>query len=374
MAEPSVPRDPADDRRDLEAHPDITRLTEFLQGPLDVRSLSTTGLFLLAVMYTIYVARPVLMPVTLAVLFSFLLSPAVASLERLRVSPKLGAALVLMGLIGLVAVAAVRLADPAAEWLARLPGSLDRAMERIRELTGLVEEVTENVEEITQVGERSTPRVEVDDNPLIDRVFSSSRSLVAGTTLMLALTYFLLASGDLFMRKLVKVIPRLSDKKRAVELARRVRRQASTYLFTVTSINVGLAVVQSVAMYALGMPNPVLWGVLAGFLNYVPYLGQTAAAAAVGVAALLSLDTLGHAFGVLAVYVTINGLEGSVVTPYLVGYRLQLNPVAVFVAVLFWGWMWGLVGAVLAVPLLATLKILCDTVEPLQPIGEFLGA
>ena len=190
---------------------------------------------------------------------------------------------------------------------------------------------------------------------------------------MIVLLYFLLASGDLFLRKLVRVLPRLSDKKRAIEIARQTEGHISTYLSTVTLINIALGLIVGVAMHLVGMPNAILWGVMAGLLNFIPYLGALATAGILAIVSVLTFDSLGRALVAPLLYLAINTVEGYLVTPMLLGRRLTLNPVVIFLGIILWGWLWGIPGALLAVPILATFKIFCDQIEPLAPIGEFLG-
>jgi predicted PurR-regulated permease PerM len=204
-------------------------------------------------------------------------------------------------------------------------------------------------------------------------VFGGTQNVLGAAFVVSVLLYFLLASGDLFLTKLIKVLPRLSDKKRAVQIARETEDQISAYMVTVTVVNVTFGVLVGVVLKLQGMPNPVLWGVLAGVTNYVPYVGGLAMAAILGVVALVHYDTSGQAAMVPLVFLVLNFFEGNIITPRLIGQRLALNPVVVFTGVLFWGWIWGVVGALIAVPILAAIKIVCDHVEGLSPIGELLG-
>jgi predicted PurR-regulated permease PerM len=169
------------------------------------------------------------------------------------------------------------------------------------------------------------------------------------------------------------VLPRLSDKKKAVQIARETQAQVSTYLLTTTLVNVAFGVIVGFAMYLLGMPNPVLWGVLAGVTNFVPYLGAVACTVILGAVALVHYDSVGQALVVPAVFQILNILEGNVITPMLIGRQLSLSPVVIFTAVLFWGWIWGIPGALLAIPITAVIKIACDHIEGLSALGEFLG-
>ena len=204
-------------------------------------------------------------------------------------------------------------------------------------------------------------------------LFGGTTTFVSEAIVVIVLLYFLLASGDLFLRKLIKVLPTFEDKKRAVEIAREIEHNISTYLFTVTLINIGVGVAVGVGVWLLKMPNPVLWGVLAGVLTYIPYLGAMVGIGILGLAALLVFDDLGHALAVPAVYLVVSFLEGNFVTPLVLGRRLTLNPVVIFVGLLFWFFLWGIPGALLAVPTLAVFKIVCDHVDTLAPIGEFFG-
>lgn len=187
------------------------------------------------------------------------------------------------------------------------------------------------------------------------------------------LLYFLLAGGDLFLQKLIKVLPRFRDKKRAVEIARETEASISTYLFTVAIVNIAEGVIVAGALYLLGMPNAILWGVLTIFLEFIPYIGAAAMVAILALAGLTTFESAGHAMLIPATYLLINIVQAYFVSPLLMGHRLTLNPVAIFVGLALWFFLWGIPGAFLAVPLLAAFKIICDHIEPLAAVGEFLG-
>ena len=208
---------------------------------------------------------------------------------------------------------------------------------------------------------------------IFDRVVSTSASLLGGALETLVLLYFLLASGDLFLQKLTKMLPEFRDKKKAVAIARETETSISTYLSTVALINVIEGCVVSLVMWALGMPNPVLWGVLVLFLEFVPYLGALVMVGVLTLAALSTFESVGRIIAVPLSYLAINLLQAYVLTPLLLGRRLTLNPVAILMGLILWWEIWGVAGAFIAVPLLATLKILCDHIETLAPVGEFLG-
>jgi predicted PurR-regulated permease PerM len=208
---------------------------------------------------------------------------------------------------------------------------------------------------------------------LSERLFGTTQSLLTGALETLILLYFLLAAGDLFLQKLIKVLPQFGDKKKAVAIARETEASISTYLFTVAVVNVVLGLVVALVMTVIGMPSAWLWGTLAALAEFVPYIGATVLLATLTMAGLTTFDSVGHALLVPGAYLAVNLVQSQFVSPLILGRRLTLNPVAILVGLVFWWWLWGVGGAFIAVPLLATLKIFCDHIESLAPIGEFLG-
>ena len=360
--------------------PNVNELAAFLQGPLDVRSISLSILMILALGVTFYVARAVLMPIVLALLLSFLLSPVVQWLARLRLPEPVGAAAVLLGIVGLLTLGLYGLWEPATRWGQQLPQYMSQMEFKIRSIKQAVEELseaTEQVEKMTQMEDgaaQSTLKVEAGRPSLTGTVLNQTLNLLATVGAVTILLYFLLASGDLFLLKLVRVLPRFEDKKIAVTIVHEVQHDISHYLLTITLINIGLGVATSITMFWLGMPNPLLWGVMAASFNFIPYLGAVASAVILTLVALFTFEELVRILLVPGVFLVLTALEGGFVTPAIVGRRLTLNPVAIFIWLTFWGWLWGVPGMLLAVPMLAILKIICDHIQPLNAVGEFLGA
>jgi predicted PurR-regulated permease PerM len=295
---------------------------------VDIRSVVLTGLFLLALAYTAYFARSFIVPVILAVLLEFLFRPLVRRLKRARIPESLTAAVVVLGLVGTLGAGLYTLSAPAAAWMARAPQSLSLVRTRLQKLRRPVEHLArtaEQVQDLTEVGGRSGSepvKVELQSRTIGQVLFGGTQDLLTSAMVVFVLLYFLLSSGELFL---------------------------------------------------LDMPNPVLWGVLAGIANYVPYLGGIVTTVVLALVAVLRFDDLNHALLVPAVFVALNFVEGNLLKPMVVGRQLLLNPVVLFLGVLFWGWIWGIAGSLLAVPLLAALKIACDRIEGLAPIGELLG-
>lgn len=352
---------------------------------LDQRLL-LLALLLLAIGYTLWFARPVLLPVTVAVLLKLLLNPLVRVLSQRRIPEPVGAALVLLVFLALLAIGAAQLLAPAKAWIDALPQHMERLEQRIDELrqpVGALRQAAERVQAVASgddgdddggAGDAAEPvPVEVRDEPLSNVLVVQTGSVLAGAVVVLILLYFLLAVGDVFLRKVVKVIPTFADKRRAVEVAHEVQADLSRYLVTVTLINMGLGVAVAAAMAAWGMPNPLLLGVLAGVTNFVPYLGPVVVFVFACLLALVTYPSLGMAVLPPLTLAMLNSAEGLLITPAILGRRFAINPVVIFVWLLFWGWLWGVLGALMAVPMLTGFKILCQRYAPLQPIAELLA-
>jgi predicted PurR-regulated permease PerM len=370
------------ERREEQERTRAQRLAELLRGPFDIKSFALTALFVFALFCIMYFMRPVLLPLVLALLLSYLLTPLVRALGRtLRLPPLIGAAVVLLCTVGFAAVLVIRLAAPAASWMEKLPYSFERIEEKLKPLKKpmqKVNEATAKIEEITAPtpapGQPVKTAVIQDGRGRLPKLLlSQTPEFLMQAVEMVILLYFLLAYDGLFLSKLIKVSPRLQDKKRALTITREIERCISRYLLTVTCINAGLGTTVGVAVGLLGMPNPVLWGVMVMTFNFVPYLGSTVGIISMALAAVLSFDSLTWALVFPATYLGMAVLEGNFITPMILGHSLTLNPIVIIITLMFWGWMWGIVGAILAVPILATFKIFCDHVEPLAPIGEFLS-
>jgi predicted PurR-regulated permease PerM len=335
------------------------------------------GLFILALFYTFYFARSLLLPVVLAVLLSLILSPAVRSLKRMSIPEPLGAAVIVGIVTAVLSWGLLQLFEPATDWLAKAPKIVEQAEHKLISLRRSVEQVTSaaaKVEELTSVEVQARRTAEVVARPpsLVSRVLSGTQNIAIAAGATVVLLYFILASGDMFMRKLVRVLPTLEDKKKAVAVARTMQSAIARYLFTITAINVGLGIATAAALHFLGMPNPILWGVMVAAFNYVPYIGPAVSGTILTVVAFLTFEHMEDVLLVPAAYFALETLEGQFITPFLTGRSLTLNPVMIFLSMLLWGWIWGVIGALMAVPILMTLKIVCDHVESLHGLGEFL--
>ena len=354
------------------------RLADLLRKPFDIRSLALTGLFILAVFYTIYFTRAVLLPLVLALLLSYLLRPIIRALSRARIVPALGSAIVLICLIGLMSYAVSALAAPVSGWLEKAPYSVQQLQRKLMPLKQPMQKVAQASGEIEKLATPGPPTpkqqsVEIRRHPITEMLVLRTPEVIVTTVLVLILLYFLLAYDGVFLGKLIRLLPTLSDKKRAVSIATEIEGQVSRYLFTQTLINLGLGIVVGTTVGLLGLKNPIMWGVMVATLNFIPYLGALTGIICISLGAILSFDSLGYALMFPGIYLLFATLEGNLITPWIMGRSLTLNPVMILLSLTFWGWMWGIVGIVLAVPILAAFKIFCGHIEPMHPIADFLS-
>lgn len=359
--------------------PSLDDTVRLFSGPLGIRSLSLTGLFFLACFYTLYFARDFFLPVLLAVVLNFLFAPVVRALKRFRIPEALSSALVILAALLLAGFLAYELSGPLTEWLEKAPetgAQLQKKFQPLRKYFEKMAATSEQVEKLASTkpeNQKAPQRVELKKAGLLDTLFSGTSKLVFSLLVVIVLLYFLLASGDLFLGKLVHVLPSLADKKKAVQIAREIEGNISQYLLTITIINAGIGVLGGLLFWALGMPNPALWGAIAGLLNFIPTVGALSMAVLLTLVATTAFPSLTHALLVPAAFLALTILVGTFISPLIMGRRLTLNPVVIFLGLSFWGWLWGIPGALLAVPMLAMFKIFCDHIEPLAPVGEFLG-
>jgi predicted PurR-regulated permease PerM len=339
------------------------------------RSVAGTVIAVLLVFFTLYFAAALLVPISAAVLLSMLLAPAVQLLERVRVPRMLASAIVVLSVVGLLGAGLIALVGPAKIWVERTAQSLQKLEQRFRATTRSMEDIKKTTSQLHETATAAGPPVQevrVMGPAFGDLLLSATPHVVASMLSTTILVYFLLVTGDVFLRKLVNVIPTFRDKKRAVDITRQIEADISFYLLNFTLVNAGLGVAVAIVTALLGLPNPLLWGVLVAVLNFVPYVGSLVSMAMLAMVGLQTFDSVPQALIAPAILAGLVAVSAEVVTPYVLGRGLLLNPVAIFIAIMLWGWLWGIVGVLLAVPLLASFKIICERVEPLNPIAEFL--
>lgn len=368
-------------RDETEIQPNLQETADLIERRPGLRSVALVSLLVLACFYTLYLAQAFFAPLVLAIVFNFFLSPFVRVLGKAWIPPALGAGVVILAGAGVLAGLVYEFSGPVSEWIERAPGIMGNIaadLQKFKKPVQKVTQATEQVNQMTQVADPNprvkTTQVEMKPPGVFDGFVSKTRDIALEAVIFLVLLYFLLSSGDLFLRKLIHVLPRFEDKKRAVLIMRQIEDHISKYLLTVAMINACLGVSAALAFWALGMPNPALWGALAFLLNFIPYLGALAEILIVSLVAAATFPHVSHALLVPACYLGLATIEANFFTPYVMGRRMTLNPVVIFVAVSFWGFLWGILGIFLAVPALVMLKIICDHIAPLAPVGEFLGS
>ncbi len=336
------------------------------------------GIFLLLMTAGIAYARDFLMPVALAFLLALVFSPVRRFLERRRIPAELSAVVIVGSLLALLASGVLLLAAPVQGWIADAP-EIARELEwKTRSIFGGAQAVLEASETVEQVTTGNTdPRVQevvVKEPGMFANLAWVAPAYLAQTVFTLVLLLFLLASGDMFYEKIVHVLPTFRDKRQAMRIAHDIERKLSHYLFTITVINAGLGVAIGTAMALLGMPNPLLFGVIAFAFNFVPYIGALAGIGIALLAGLLTFNEPGTALLPGLAYLMLTTIEGQFVTPYFVGRRLEMNTVVIFLSITFWAWLWSAMGMLLAVPLLVTIRAFCEHIPQLVPVGKFLAA
>jgi predicted PurR-regulated permease PerM len=330
----------------------------------------------LACHYTVPFARPFLQPLAITLMLYFLLNPAVRFLGRFRIPATLGALLVLGGFLTVGGVGIYHLSKPAAHWVAQAPESIRAVQARAEKIADRFQNVSrtaQQVEKMTDVTGDGTPKVELKEPGLGATVFGGVQALASYLLVIITLLFFMLASGDLVLRKFLRLSRRLKDKQAALDIVRDLEKQISAYIVMTTCINVAFGVAVGIAMWWLGLPNPTLWGTVAAVTNFVPYVGGIVCLLAITLAAILTFPDTWYALLVPFVFFALNTLEGYVITPFLMGRKLTLNTPVLFIGLLFWWWVWGTTGALLAGPLMATIKIVADHMTNLAPLAEFLG-
>jgi predicted PurR-regulated permease PerM len=339
---------------------------------------AVVGIFLILVVAAIAYARNFLMPVVLAFLLALVFSPVRRFLERRRVPVGLAALAIVGTLVTALLAGVLLLAGPVQGWIEDAPAIARELEWKTRALFGSAEAVIEASKRVEEVAagpaDEDVQEVVVREPGYFASMAMVAPGYLAQAVFTLVLLLFLLASGDMFYEKIVHVLPTFRDRRQAMRIAYDIERKLSRYFFTITMINAGLGIATGAAMAALGMPNPLLFGVVAFALNYVPYLGALAGVVAALVVGLLTFHTPGAAIVPALVYLALTTLEGQFVTPYFVGRRLEMNTVVIFLSITFWAWLWSVVGMLLAVPLLVTIRAFCEHIPQLVPLGKFLAA
>jgi predicted PurR-regulated permease PerM len=358
-------------------------------GPTDIRSVTLTVIAVIAIILVLQYAQAVVIPIVLGVLISYALEPGVKALERLRVPRAIGAAVMVAALTIGGAALLYGLRGQAATIVEQLPQAARRLRQRVessgpRSATA-IEQVQQAANELQKAATTPAPaapgvqRVVVEPSPfdIGSAVMWGSLGLVAAAgqvVLILLLAFFMLMTGDLYRRKLVKIAgPSLTEKKITVQILSEIDRQIERFLMVQVFTSAVVAIATWLTFRSVGLQQAAVWGIVAGVFNSIPYVGPVVVSGGTFVVAFMQFDSLRMAFIVAGLAMIITSAEGFLLTPWLTSRAARMNAVAIFVNILFWGWLWNVWGMLLAVPMLMVVKAVCDHVEDFKPVGEMIG-
>jgi len=363
----------ADKQQKLEVVPPAEE-SEEMPIPSDPKVIFLGGLFALALLAAVYVAAEIVLPLVLAVVLKLLLQPAMRLLERWHLPRILAALLLILAVFGTIVGLGAAIASPASTWAAKLPQGIPRLQERLSFLQAPINTLQRFLQQVEDYGQPAgaPAAVSAEGSTLMTKLFTGTRNFASGFFTTILFLFFLLVSGDTFLRRLVEILPSFSNKRQAVDISQQVESDISAYLVTITLMNAAVGIATAVVMWLTGIGDPILWGAVAFLLNFVPILGPIFGVVIFLLAGLLTNDTLWQALLPAGLYLGIHLIEGETITPMLLAKRFTLNPVLVIISLVFWFWMWGAPGAILSVPMLAITKIICDRIRPLAAFGHFL--
>lgn len=337
--------------------------------PGDPKVIFLGGLFILAALGAAYLASEIVLPLVLAFILKLLLQPSVRTLERLYVTRTLASLLLIMLVFGTIVGLTAAISGPASTWAAKLPQGISRLEDRLAFLQVPVDALQRFSAQVDRHGNGTSSTLVMN---LMAKVFVGTQNFASGFFLTVLFLFFLLVHGDTFLRRVVEILPRFGNKRQAVDISQKIESDISSYLITITIMNAVVGTATAIATWYTGLGDPILWGTVAFLLNYVPIVGPASGVVIFLLAGLLTIDMLWQALLPAVLYLGIHLAEGEVITPTLLAKRFTLNPVVVIVSLIFWFWMWGAAGAIIAVPLLAITKIICDRVQTLAALGHFL--
>ena len=341
---------------------------------IEPRTVFLGGLFMLAALAACYAAAAIVLPIVLAFVLNAVLQPLMRALLSLRIPRPAAALIVVLALVGLFVGFGLLLSKPAIGWIEQLPHTVLRLRERLSLFNAEIRWLQDSLQRIQDLSPvQGAAGIAVQGTPLSERILRQVRFVAGGAFATLLVLFFLLVAGEQFLRRLVDILPSFKNKRQAVDIARGIERDVSVYLATITMMNLIVGVATGGMAALTGLGDPLFWGTIAFLLNYVPILGPTAGVIIFLIAGLVIIDPLWAAFLPALLYLLIHLAEGETITPMLLAARFTVNPVLVTIGVIFWYWMWGVAGALLATPMLAILKIVCDRIDSLKPLGHFIG-
>jgi predicted PurR-regulated permease PerM len=333
-------------------------------------SIALTVMAIILSVAALHWGRDFFLPVVLALTFHALFRPVVRKLERLHIPTPAGAAIVVLGSLGLAIASGWALSGPVGRWVDKAPESVRAARAKFHHIGRPLDRLSEAA---GNPAPAAPPAVIPVTTSLFDQLLGKATALLKDTVEVILLLYLMLAGGPVFLRKMVDMLPRSGDKRTASAILHHTESIVAVYLVIAAAINASQAVVVGLAMWAIGMPDPLIWGLLTFALEFIPYLGGATMVGLLSIAGFTTFPNVLHALLAPVSYLVITTLVNTILAAYIFGDRLKLRPLSVVVCVLFWWFVWGVPGVFLAIPIAATLKALGDQIPRLAPLGEFLG-
>ncbi len=334
------------------------------------------AIFIILLIAGLRLGSSLLIPIAFSVLLALLLQPVVRKLAGWKIPEGIGAGIVVFGMTGLFGLGIWQLADPAQEWLKRAPQNLQQMEERLKRIKKPIVDIQKTAERVEQAattgGGAAAPAPAAPS--MVARLGYNTAGLIGAGLTVIFLSYFLLASGPLMRKKLPRMIPEASRRERIDHALSEIEQSMSRYLVLNTLISLVVGLLTWGLLELVGMPNAILWATAAFVFNYVPYAGALATMVLIAFAGLVSFDSVDQTLLALGGFFVINILEGNLITPMILGKTMPLNSLAVFASLLFWGWVWGVAGAVMAVPLTVMVQIVCAHVPRLKTFAVLLDS
>lgn len=342
------------------------------------------GLFILGVLYTLYLAHQIILPMVLALLTSLLLSPLVSRMGTGLRMPRVVSSLILvLLLLAAIAGVSITVATPALEWAGKAPEGISRLLVGESELKRQISRVTESAQKVedsvNELSEGDGEKPSQEPTTVVlqteswrSQLMNKARNGIAGLALAMALTYFLLVSGDRLVFNFVRQLPR-AQRRKVLRITQDSQQQIAQFLGILSISNVSVGVATGLMAWTVGLPDPAVWGLVAGLARFIPYLGVIFTILLLTVVSAVSLDTVWMMAIAPVGYLALTTMVAVFIEPWIYGFRMAINPVIIFVSIFFWGWLWGPVGVLLAVPLMTVIQVVLKQIPKLRPVYKVIA-
>lgn len=343
--------------------PPSARGVHRLRGHLRAIRVTLNAMLMLALLYTVTLVKALIIPLVLAAFIGLALNPIVARGTRHHIPRWLGASVLMVSLIAGISAGISMLAQPATEWLHSAPSQIRSFIPKLQHFTRPLEAAGRATQTLVNGHPAAAAQNPGDVAISVWDVLANTPKVLAAVLTVLLLVFFFLVYGDLILRRLVEIAPSFGYKRHAVSIVRGIQTEVSRYILTTVVINLSLGVTTAVMLYLLHMPDPLLWGTVATFANFIPYVGAIFTTTTLLFVGLIHFDIVSTALLPALCFACITAVEGNLITPMILGRRMRVSPIAILIWLLIWGWLWGVPGALLAVPMLTSAKLIAERVR-----------